>query len=100
MAQLETRNLIVPSDREIRINPFLNWTIGQIVRHQGPASKLRKRFREEPYLDTITLAQLIGSPFALEEFMTVCRKLPHCGTISMIRLRALIESAAQGQIER
>ncbi|MCH8466861.1 MAG: hypothetical protein LAT78_09885 [Roseinatronobacter sp.] len=73
-------------------NPFESWTIGQLLRYLGPETRLRKRFREDPFLNKVTLGELIYSPFALADFMTACKKLPHCGDASLGRLRDIIEN--------
>jgi len=74
-------------------NPLGSWTIGQLVRQMGPLAGLRKRFREDPYLDDVTLCQLIRCKTALENFLAQCRCRPHCGDTSVARLRAVIELA-------
>jgi hypothetical protein len=76
---------------------LMNWTIGQILR-ANPHNKLRKQFLNDPYLDQITLGELLSVPFAMANFLENCRKIPHCGDTSLKRLRETVEMAANGQI--
>jgi hypothetical protein len=76
--------------------PLEDWTIAQLLRFRYPDTRLRQRFQEEPYLDQVTLGQVLGSPFALNDFLAACRSLPQCGETSINRLRAVIENASRG----
>jgi len=76
--------------------PWLeDWTIGQLLRHRYPDTRLRRRFQDNPCLDQVTLGQVLRTPFALNDFLSACRTQPHCGDTSIRRLRAMIEQAAR-----
>lgn len=77
----------------IRDRPLQEWTIGQLLRRRYPEVRLRKRFLADPYLEQITLEETLRNPFALNDFLTACRKLPQCGESSINLLRAVIEDA-------
>ncbi|MCH8466066.1 MAG: hypothetical protein LAT78_05785 [Roseinatronobacter sp.] len=97
MVKVAATRKTVRTDEGIISNPYENWTIGEILRYLGPSSGFRTQFRESSYLDEVTLGHLLSSPFALNDFMANCRKLPHCGEATITRLRAVIEHAAQAE---
>ena len=69
-------------------------TIRQLLEQRFPEVQLRKRFKEIPYLDQVTLQQVLDDPFALHDFLAECRRHPQCGDTSIQRLRGVIECAA------
>jgi hypothetical protein len=71
-----------------------NWTIGQLLRERFAKVPIRKRFRETPYLERVTLSEVLEGPFALHHFLEECRRHPQCGDTTIARLRGVIESAA------
>jgi hypothetical protein len=83
---------LVPSP--IGVLPLEEWTIGQLLRWRYPQMRLRQRFLADPYLEQITLADTLRTPFALNDFLTTCRKLPQCGESSIKLLRTAIEDAS------
>lgn len=60
-----------------------------------PEAGLRRRFQNDPYLDQVTLGQVLQDPFALSDFLMMCRRLPQCGDASVDLLRRILESAAR-----
>jgi hypothetical protein len=76
-------------------SPSAKWTIRQLLRWRYPETGLRKRFKEDPFLDQVTLGQVLCSPFALSDFLSACRTLPQCGETSIKLLRAVIEDASR-----
>jgi hypothetical protein len=81
-----------------RAKPMQDMTIAQILQTEYPNARLRKQFMADPYLDQVTLGELLGSPFALHEFLERCMKLPHCGETSINRLRDVIKKAANASV--
>jgi len=73
-----------------------SWTMGRMLR-ANPHKKLRQEFLNSPYLDQIKFGDLFADPFAMEDFLQNCRRLPHCGEISIRRIREVIKLAADGK---
>ncbi len=73
-----------------------SWTMGRMLR-ANPHKKLRQEFLNSPYLDQIKFGDLFADPFAMEDFLQNCRRLPHCGEISIRRIREVIKVAADGK---
>jgi len=78
----------------------MDWSIGRILRELYPESGLRQRFRNEPYLDEVSLRQVLNSPFAMTEFLVRCRSLPQCGEVSINRLHDMIKWASEASAAR
>lgn len=78
-----------------QIIPSESWTIGRLLREKYPEAGLRRRFQNDPYLDQVTLGQVLQDPFALSDFLMMCRRLPQCGDASVDLLRRILESAAR-----
>jgi hypothetical protein len=75
--------------------PLGHWTIAELLRWRYPEVRLRQRFLADPYLEQITLAETLRSPFALNDFLSNCHKLPQCGDTSIKLLRSVIEDASR-----
>ena len=73
--------------------PIIDCSIARILRH-GHSEGFRQGFIDNPYLEQITLRQVLSSPLAMGDFMLRCRGLPHCGEKTLNRLLAVIESVA------
>ena len=74
--------------------PMEDWTISQLLNEGFPGVALRQRFRLTPYLEQVTLREVLEGPFALQRFLEECRRQPQCGDTSVKRLREVIERAA------
>lgn len=64
-----------------------DWSIAQLLRERHPELRLRKRVRENPLLEKVTLRELLGNPLSLDAFMDEVRSLPQCGPTQVTRLR-------------
>lgn len=51
---------------------------------------LRKEVRSHPLFRTVTLEDVISSPFSLEDFLQQCRSLPQCGDRQITLLRQIL----------
>jgi len=88
----------VPDDAYIE--PIaMDLSIAQILLTRHPKG-FRRPFVENPYLAQITLRKVLSSPFALSDFVVNCRRLPHCGEVTITRLLAVIERAMESQIDK
>jgi hypothetical protein len=74
-------------------------SIGRILRERHPRVRLRKKFLSAPFLDQVTLGQLLADPFAITDFLAQCRRQPHCGDGSILSLRQVLEIEAAGYQE-
>lgn len=59
----------------------------------------RQPFIDNPYLEQITLRQLLSSPLAMGDFLQRCRALPNCGEAQMSLLLAAIELVATPNVD-
>lgn len=77
----------------------MDLSIAQIL--QIHTSKgFRQPFIDNPYLEQVTLREVVSSPFAMCDFLRCCRMLPHCGEVTIIRLCAVIENVAAGKVDQ
>jgi len=72
----------------------VTYSIGRILRERHPQVRLRKKFLRAPFLDKVTLGQLLADPFAMADFLAECRRQPHCGDGSILSLRRVLEIEA------
>lgn len=75
-------------------SPMEDWTISQLLKVLFPDVRLRQRFRLLPYLEQVTLRQVLDSTLSLEHFLEQCGRQPQCGDLSVKRLRDVIEQTA------
>jgi len=71
-----------------------DWTISKLLTERFPDVRLRQRFKQAPYLEQVTLRQVLKGPSALQDFLEHCRQEPACGDLSIKRLREVIEYTA------
>lgn len=76
--------------------PIMDCSIAQVLRMRH-SKGFRKPFIDNPYLEQVTLRQILSGPLAISDFLQRCRGLPHCGETTITRLLAVIESAAADQ---
>lgn len=69
-------------------------SIGRILRERHPQARLRQKFLAAPFLDQVTLGELLAGPFAMADFLAQCRRHPHCGDGSILSLRKVLEDEA------
>ena len=66
------------------------WTVARLLREARGELRLRRRFREHPLLEWVTLGSLLENPLRLDAFLAECRLLPQCGDTQVARLRQLL----------
>jgi hypothetical protein len=69
---------------------MMDFSMAQILRMQH-SKEFRKPFIDNPYLEQITLRQVVSSPIAMCDFLQHCRSLPHCGDTALKRLCEVIK---------
>lgn len=82
-----------------RTVPIMDCSIAQILRYRH-SKGFRQGFMENPYLEKITLRQVVSSPLAMGNFLQSCRGLPHCGDTTIHRLFAVIETLAAAEVDQ
>jgi hypothetical protein len=68
-----------------------HYTISRALRELFPDAKLRAGFRAQPYLETVTVGEVLASGLSTEKFFSECRALPSCGEVQIKRLRSILE---------
>ncbi len=68
-----------------------HYTISRALRELFPDAKLRAGFRAQPYLETVTVGEVLASGLSTERFFSECRALPSCGEVQIKRLRRILE---------
>ena len=88
-----TRTLkIVPA---IELVPtHLGWTVARYLRERHPDLRLRAGVRNNPLLESVTIAEFLATPDRIAAFLTECRTLPQCGETQIARLREVFERLA------
>jgi len=81
----------------IKTVPIMDCSMAQILRLRH-SKGFRRPFIDNPYLEQITLRQVLSSPLAMSEFLQRCRSLPHCGETTINRLLGVIENLAATQV--
>lgn len=76
----------------IGASPIEDWTIGTVLKVLYPEVRLRKRVKQMPYLEQVTLRQVLDGTLPLDSFLAQCGREPQCGELSVKRLRDVIES--------
>jgi len=80
--------------------PKEDWSISKLLTVQYPDVPLRKRFRQTPILEQVTLRQVLQGPFALQDFLDQCRREPQCGDMTIRHLRDVIARAADSMSQK
>lgn len=68
------------------------WTVGRLLREAYPHLRLRERVVNHPFLETVTVRDLLTGFAAVELFLAECRMLPQCGDTQIIRLRDALQA--------
>jgi hypothetical protein len=71
-------------------------TIDRLLKDHFPETRFTKVFRKAPFLQLVTLGQVMSSPLALYDFLAECRTMPGFGEAALTRLRRVIEKASAG----
>ena len=81
-----------------------DWTVGQLLRNLGPEHRLRRRllrkkFLANPYLDTITLKEIVENPISLVEFLGNLIGIPYCGADSKNFVQNILISVVNERLD-
>lgn len=80
-----------PSDQTVSARTLEQWSVGRLLRMRHAHVPLREAVRNSPYLDRVTIAEVVASPFSLERFLDECRSMPQCGETQIRRLRMVLQ---------
>jgi hypothetical protein len=83
-----------PLIEDVPFAHLMDLTVADLLRDRYPEVRFRAGFREHPYLEAVTVADLFASSFSLDSFLADCRNLPQCGDVQLNRLRRLLEDLA------
>lgn len=73
---------------------LIGLSVAHVLRERYPHVSLRSAVRGNPFLDSVTVGDVLADSFSLEEFLATCRTLPNCGETQVARLRAVLEDIA------
>jgi hypothetical protein len=73
-------------------------TIDRLLKVHFPETRFTQAFRKAPFLQKVTLGQVMASPLALYDFLAECRTMPGFGEAALTRLRWVIEKASAGLV--
>lgn len=71
-------------------HPILGWTMTRLLKVRYPHVSFREAFLSNPYLEQISLAEVLETPAKVLSFLEDCRQLPHCGAKQLGNLRHIV----------